>query len=484
MDNTTSLPRKIPAPDIITVTSDVEEAVICLEDESNQFEIEEPFKPKVSTANNMRIVQNNAKKMNKTIEDVEEAQPAYHNIQAADSELIKLARQYEVTITNIEDHEKTNWLFNDIKDSSRQYHMHYKHTEQMFIAFREWFGLKKFRQQQFEAINSALLGNNCFILMPTGGGKSLCYQLPASLSSGVTFVVSPLKSLITDQVQKLNALGLQAAHLLGEEQGDSNRSFTGSNTHQVYSDLNKQVPTLKLVYVTPEKLNSSEQFGRILQRLYANNQIARLVIDEAHCVSTWGHDFRKDYTQLGQLRQRIFPNVPVMLLTATATPRVRNDIILQMGLYCEGQSQTNNNEKSSQNWQSKLANRNYATASSEKKKCSFFIQSFNRENLQYQVEYKTSNAAALERIALIIKTKYANKSGIVYCISRNECESVSDFLNTKQLKSLPYHAGMNDTKRTEIQNKWTHNKDCRIVCATIAFGMGIDKPLVYIFFMF
>ncbi len=191
-------------------------------------------------------------------------------------------------------------------------------------------------------------------------------------------------------------------------------------------------------------------------------------------VSCWGHDFRKDYTQLGQLRQRLFPNVPVMLLTATATPRVRQDIIIQMGLYCETKGGTPGNDAqnflNANKWQNKLANRNYATASTEKKKCAFFIQSFNRENLQYIVEYKTSNAAALDKIANLVKTKDPNKSGIVYCISRNECETVSDFLNSKGLKSLPYHAGMNDSKRSEIQNKWQNNTQCKIVCATIAFG--------------
>jgi superfamily II DNA helicase RecQ len=369
-----------------------------------------------------------------------------------------------VSIPDIEQYEKIKWLFNDIKDCSPYYRsLDYPHTQNMINAFRNLFGLKQFRPQQFETINAALLQHNCFVLMPTGGGKSLCYQLPAVLSKGVTFVVSPLKSLIIDQVQKLNALNLSAAHLLSDMNGD-----TIADSDSVYADLTRNDPELKLVYVTPEKLNGSSKLTNIITALYRRNMMARLVIDEAHCVSTWGHDFRKDYTQMGQLRTRLFPNVPVMLLTATATPRVRKDILLQMSLSCEGQIADSSNQF--------LNNRRYINAvSDEKQKCAFFIQSFNRENLIYQVEWKSSNNAALEKIVELIKSKYANKSGIVYCISRNECESVSNYLRSKQIKSLAYHAGMNDKDRATIQHRWSNNLDCRVVCATIAFGMGIDK---------
>ena len=237
---------------------------------------------------------------------------------------------YNISIPDINAYEKIQWLFNDIKDCSPYYRsLDYPHSDTMLSAFRNLFGLKLFRPQQFEAINAALLSHNCFVLMPTGGGKSLCYQLPAVASKGVTFVVSPLKSLIIDQVQKLNALGLNAAHLLSEGNGNGGGGGGGDEDHggnvnseQVYHDLCLKEPRLKIIYVTPEKLNGSAKLTNILNGLYARNMMSRLVIDEAHCVSTWGHDFRKDYTQMGTLRQRLFPNVPVMLLVSIIVIRM------------------------------------------------------------------------------------------------------------------------------------------------------------------
>jgi bloom syndrome protein len=326
-------------------------------------------------------------------------------------------------------------------------------------------------------------GHNVFILMPTGGGKSICYQLPALISKGVTFVVSPLKSLIIDQVNKLKSLGLDAAHLLGETEAGAH--------NDIYLDLNSMNPRLKLVYITPEKLNGSGKFQTIVQRLYNRGMMARLVVDEAHCVSQWGHDFRKDYTCLGELRLRLFSNVPLMLLTATATPRVRDDILIQMKLKSSHNNAFSHNSYTNRNMEkidAKLNGRNYGSSGSSgysqdswavvnpnSNECAFFMQSFNRENLQYKVEYKESNQAVLDKICRLINEKFARKSGIVYCISRNECEQVASHLAKNRIKALPYHAGMNDNDRAEIQGKWSNNDNCQVVCATIAFGMGIDK---------
>jgi hypothetical protein len=189
----------------------------------------------------------------------------------------------DIIIPELSSYNNSNWMFNDIKDSSSLYRdMNYPHIQNLFDSFRNIFGLKQFRPQQFEAINAALLGNHVFVLMPTGGGKSLCYQLPSILTPGVTFIVSPLKSLIIDQVEKLNALNVPAAHLLSEINGKSS-----GESDQIYMDLNKKEPTLRIVYVTPEKLNNSDKLRNILSSLYNRNMIARLVIDEAHCVSNY-----------------------------------------------------------------------------------------------------------------------------------------------------------------------------------------------------
>ncbi|RMZ97470.1 Bloom syndrome -like protein, partial [Brachionus plicatilis] len=175
-----------------------------------------------------------------------------------------------VYIPEIEKYEKINWLFNDIKDCSYEFRsVEYEHTDELLTKFRNSFGLKHFRPQQFEAVNAALLGMNVFILMPTGGGKSLCYQLPAVISKGVTFVVSPLKSLIIDQVQKLNALGLSACHMLSD--------VDSSECDNVYKELVKQEPVYKLVYITPEKLNNSSKLRTVVTNLYNRGMIARLV---------------------------------------------------------------------------------------------------------------------------------------------------------------------------------------------------------------
>ncbi|XP_025200785.1 Bloom syndrome protein homolog isoform X2 [Melanaphis sacchari] len=313
----------------------------------------------------------------------------------------------------------------------------YPHSRELFTVFRSTFGLHDFRPNQLETINAALLGHDCFVLMPTGGGKSLCYQLPAVISKGVTLVISPLKSLVIDQTEKLKSLDIPTAHLLG------NMPYEEENS--IFTKLCMSEPGLKMLYVTPEKIAASMKLGQVLNNLHCRGKLARLVIDEAHCVSHWGHDFRPDYKRLGEFRKK-YPDVPIMALTATATPRVREDVLHQLQI------------------------------SGTK----LFLSSFNRPNLLYKVVPKKGKSALAE-IANLIKEKYKNQSGIIYCLSRNECDNTATFMCNEGIKAISYHAGLTDSKRNDVQMKWITNK-VNLVCATIAFGMGIDKPDVrYVF---
>ncbi|KDN71147.1 putative RecQ family ATP-dependent DNA helicase [Colletotrichum sublineola] len=304
-------------------------------------------------------------------------------------------------------------------------------------ALKDRFRMRGFRSNQLEAINATLSGKDAFVLMPTGGGKSLCYQLPAIISSGktrgITIVVSPLLSLMQDQVDHMSALNIQAVSLNGET--------NAQKRNQIFSSFKERSPELyiQLLYVTPEMLNNSQNFMRALTNLYSNKRLARIVIDEAHCVSQWGHDFRPDYKALGKLRHQ-FPTVPIIALTATATQNVIVDIKHNLGM----------------------------------DNCQVFSQSFNRPNLTYEVRRKEKEL--IHKIADLITSKYSGQCGIIYTLSRKTSEQVAEKLRSQyNVKASHYHAQMTPEDRIRVQREWQADK-IHVVVATIAFGMGIDKP--------
>ncbi|CAB3396740.1 unnamed protein product [Caenorhabditis bovis] len=303
---------------------------------------------------------------------------------------------------------------------------------ELYSTLKKTFGFNNFRHRQKTAIVATLLGYDTFVLMPTGAGKSLCYQLPAILSPGVTIVVSPLKSLIEDQTMKMKELGIGCKALTSE--------LSTADQEEIYQNLALVQPTIKLLYVTPEKISASSRLISAFYNLHKRGKLARFVIDEAHCVSQWGHDFRPDYTKLQSLRERFRdPNVPIIALTATATPKIVTDARNHLGME-----------------NSKL-----------------FISSFVRDNLKYDLIPKASRS--LVNVVEKMKQLYPGKSGIIYCLSRKECESVQLMLTKSGLTAEVYHAGLSDTTRVMVQRRWLSNR-VDVICATIAFGMGIDKP--------
>jgi ATP-dependent DNA helicase RecQ len=299
---------------------------------------------------------------------------------------------------------------------------HQENNERALQLLQTVFGYPAFRGQQAEIVGHVSGGGDALVLMPTGGGKSLCYQIPALVRDGVGVVISPLIALMQDQVDALEEVGVRAAFL---------------NSTQTYEEANRierlvRTGQIDLVYVAPERLMTERCLN-----LFQSSKIALFAIDEAHCVSQWGHDFRPEYIKLSVLHEQ-FPDVPRIALTATADPQTRAEIVhrLQLGDAMQ------------------------------------FVSSFDRPNIRYQIVEKANGR---KQLLDFITTEHGGDCGIVYCLSRKKVEETAEFLNENGIRAMAYHAGMDYAKRAANQARFLREENI-VMCATIAFGMGIDKP--------
>ncbi|TFK42827.1 P-loop containing nucleoside triphosphate hydrolase protein [Crucibulum laeve] len=317
----------------------------------------------------------------------------------------------------------------ELISTSSTNHCNSPYYSEVMQQLRSIFKLKSFRTNQLEAITATMDARDVFVLMPTGGGKSLCYQLPAICDSGktkgVTVVVTPLIALMKDQVDSLLNKGIDA-FLWNADTPHPTVS------HRIYGSG----PKPRLLYVTPEKLDGSSALKNVLKNWHRTNTLARFVIDEAHCISTWGQDFRDAYKNLGILRDE-FPGVPIMALTATANQITIDDIVTQLKL------------------------NNHA----------FYRQTFNRPNLRYFIKDKKK---VVPQIVDYIRAEHVGHAGVIYCTGRDRCEIVAEQLREEGLSAAHYHARMSNSEKDTTLADW-QNGDVKIIVATIAFGMGIDK---------
>ena len=301
-------------------------------------------------------------------------------------------------------------------------------TNQLEAGLNEHFGFSTFRGPQKEIIKSILDANDTFVIMPTGGGKSLCYQLPALIADGTAIVISPLIALMKNQVDQVRAMqeDERIAHVL-------NSTLTQKQAKEVKEDIS--TGRCKIVYIAPETLVKEETI-----EFFHSVNLSFVAVDEAHCISEWGHDFRPEYRKIKSTIQKIGKNIPIIGLTATATPKVREDVIKNLGM----------------------------------EKPNVFVSSFLRDNLFYEVRPKGSKENVLKQIVQFINNR-KGQSGVIYCLSRKSTEETAELLQANGINAAAYHAGLESGMRPKVQDGFLMD-DIDVICATIAFGMGIDKP--------